>query len=84
MVHTSEGKMMKRAEILDITESILEKAGFQISQRCTSRPSCFDLAVQRKKQLTFIKVYANIGNISAKDASELQTRGKERENLMQN
>ncbi|MDH5663671.1 MAG: transcriptional regulator [Candidatus Bathyarchaeota archaeon] len=64
---------MKRAEILDITESILEKAGFQISQRCTSRPSCFDLAVQRKKQLTFIKVYANIGNISAKDASELQT-----------
>jgi len=73
MVHTSEGKMMKRAEILDITESILEKAGFQISQRCTSRPSCFDLAVQRKKQLTFIKVYANIGNISAKDASELQT-----------
>ncbi len=72
MVHTSEGKMMKRAEILDITESILEKAGFQISQRCTSRPSCFDLAAQRKKQLTFIKVYANIGNISAKDASELQ------------
>ena len=73
MVHTSEGTMMKRAEILDVTESILEKAGFQLSQRCTSRPSCFDLAVQRKKQLTFIKVYANIGNISAKDASELQT-----------
>jgi putative transcriptional regulator len=73
MVHTSEGKMMKRAEILDITESILEKAGFQISQRCTSRPSCFDLAAHRKKQIALIKVYANIGNISAKDASELQT-----------
>ncbi|MFQ5836823.1 MAG: transcriptional regulator [Candidatus Bathyarchaeia archaeon] len=64
---------MKRAEILDITESILEKAGFQLSQRCTSRPSCFDLAAHRKKQLAFIKVYANIGNVSAKDASELQT-----------
>ncbi len=64
---------MKRAEILDITESVLKKAGFQLSQRCTSRPSCFDLAAHRKKQLTFIKVYANIGNVSAKDASELQT-----------
>ena len=64
---------MKRAEILDITESILEKAGFQLSQRCTSRPSCFDLAAHKKKQLAFIKVYANIGNVSAKDASELQT-----------
>ena len=63
---------MKRAEILDITESILEKAGFQLSQRCTSRPSCFDLAAHRKKQLALIKVYANIGNVSAKDASELQ------------
>ena len=63
---------MKRAEILDVTESVLEKAGFQLSQRCTSRPSCFDLAVHRKKQLALIKVYANIGNVSAKDASELQ------------
>ncbi len=63
---------MKRAEILDVTESVLEKAGFQISQRCTSRPSCFDLAAHRKKQLTFVKVYANIGNVSAKDALELQ------------
>jgi len=64
---------MKRAEILDTTESILEKAGFQLSKRCTSRPSCFDLAVQKGEKLAFIKVYANIGNVFAKDASELQT-----------
>ena len=63
---------MKRAEILGITESILEKVGFQQSKRCLSRPSCFDLAAHRKKQLALIKVYANIGNVSAKDASELQ------------
>ncbi len=63
---------MKRAEILDATESILEKAGFHLSQRCSSRPSCFDLAAHRQKQLAFIKVYVNIGNVSAKDASELQ------------
>lgn len=64
---------MKRAEILDTTESILEKAGFQLSRRCTSRPSCFDFAAQKDEKLAFIKVYANIGNVFAKDASELQT-----------
>ena len=64
---------MKRAEILDNTESILEKAGFQLSQRCTSRPSCFDFATQKDEKPAFIKVYANIGNVFAKDASELQT-----------
>jgi len=63
---------MKRGEILNTTESILEKANFQQSQRCLSRPSCFDLAIQRKKQLALIKVYTNIGNASPKDASELQ------------
>ncbi|UCD26165.1 MAG: transcriptional regulator [Candidatus Bathyarchaeota archaeon] len=65
--------MMKRAEMLDSTESILEKAGFHLSKRCTSRHSCFDLVANGKRQLTFIKVYVNIGNVSAKDASELQT-----------
>jgi len=64
---------MKRAEILNTTESILEKAGFQLSRRCTSRPSCFDFAAQKDKKLAFIKVYANIGNVFSKDASELQT-----------
>ena len=64
---------MKRAEILDTTEGILEKAGFQLSRRCTSRPSCFDFVAQKDEKLAFIKVYANIGNVFAKDASELQT-----------
>ena len=64
---------MKRAEILNTTEGILEKAGFQLSRRCTSRPSCFDFAAQKAEKLALIKVYANIGNVFAKDASELQT-----------
>jgi len=63
---------MKRAELLGTTESILEKAGFQLSRRCTSRPSCFDFVAQREKQVAFMKVYANIGNVFSKDASELQ------------
>jgi putative transcriptional regulator len=64
--------MTTRVETLDATESILEEAGFQISERCTVRPSCFDLAVRRKEQLTLIKVPTNIGSIHAKCASALQ------------
>ena len=65
--------MMKRTEILDATESILKKAGFQVSERCVARPSCFDLAARRKEQLALMKMHVNIGNISIEDASELQT-----------
>jgi putative transcriptional regulator len=64
--------MTTRVETLDATESILEKAGFQISERCTVRPSCFDLVARRKEQLTLIKVPTNVGSIHAKCALALQ------------
>lgn len=64
---------MKRAEMLDATESILKKAGFQVSKRCVSRPSCFDLTVRKGKQLAFLKTFTNVGNITPKDALELKT-----------
>ncbi len=64
--------MTTRVETLDATESILEKAGFQISERCTVRSSCFDLAARRKEQLTLIKVPTNVGSIHTKCASALQ------------
>ncbi|UCC33940.1 MAG: helix-turn-helix domain-containing protein, partial [Candidatus Bathyarchaeota archaeon] len=64
--------MMKRTEILTATESILKEAGFQISERCVARPSCFDLVVRKKEQLALMKVYVNIGNVSTEDATELQ------------
>lgn len=63
---------MKRTEILDATESILKKAGFQVSERCVARPSCFDLVARREEQLALMKMYVNIGNVSIGDASELQ------------
>jgi len=64
---------MKRTEILDATESILKKAGFQVSERCVARPSCFDLVAKREGQVALMKMYGNIGNVSVEDASELQT-----------
>jgi putative transcriptional regulator len=68
-----EGKTMEREEMLDNAESIFEKAGFRISRRCCSRPSCFDLAVRRKEQLVFVKAHVNIGSISSEEASELKS-----------
>jgi putative transcriptional regulator len=64
--------MMKRMEMLSATESILKTAGFNVSERCCARPSCFDFAVRREEQVAFIKISTNIENIAAKDASELK------------
>ncbi len=65
--------MMKRGEMLDATESILKKAGFQVSERCVARTSCFDFVTRKKEQLVFIKAYGNIGNVSRTDAAELHS-----------
>jgi putative transcriptional regulator len=63
---------VKKSEILGTTERILEKAGFKLSKRCSSRSSCFDLAAHRHKQLIFLKICADIGNTYLNDAAELQ------------
>jgi len=57
---------------LNSTESVLKTAGFQVSQKCSARPSCFCLAARKDSQLTLLKVQPDIGNISQRDASELQ------------
>lgn len=64
--------MVKKPEILINTECILEKAGFKLSKRCSSRSSCFDLAAHRHKQLIFLKIVADIGNAYFNDSAELQ------------
>jgi len=65
--------MMTREEMLKAADSTFRNAGFQISERCTARPSCFDFAARRQGQLAFIKVPVNIGSISSVDASELRS-----------
>ncbi len=64
---------MDRSEILDNIESLFEKSGFYLSQRCRVRPSCFDFAARREKQLVLVKAQPNIGNIYENDANELKT-----------
>lgn len=64
---------MNREEMLNATESILKTAGFQISEKCCARRSCFCLAARNGDNLTFIRVPPDLGNISLKDAFELRT-----------
>ena len=64
---------MDRTEILDNVESLFEKSGFNLSQRCRVRPSCFDFAARRETQLVLVKVQPNIGNIYENDADELKS-----------
>ncbi|MDH5447642.1 MAG: helix-turn-helix domain-containing protein [Candidatus Bathyarchaeota archaeon] len=63
-------------EILDNAESLFERAGFYLSQRCCVRPSCFDFVARKEKQLAFVKVHPNIGNVYAKDADGLMTMAR--------
>jgi len=64
---------MTREETLKAADATFRNAGFRTSERCTSRPSCFDFAARRNNQLAFIKVPGNIGCISGIDASELRS-----------
>ena len=53
-------------------ESVLKEGGFTVSQRCCSRPSCFDIAARKKEALIFIKVQPDIGCVSPYDSLELR------------
>jgi len=55
-----------------VAESILKEACFTVSQRCCSRPSCFDIAARKKDSLIFIKVQLDIGCVSPHDSLELR------------
>jgi putative transcriptional regulator len=73
MTRKTEKDRMNRSEILSATESLLRTAGFQVSEKCVARPSCFCLAARKGAQITFVKVQPDLGNISRRDASELGT-----------
>jgi putative transcriptional regulator len=53
-------------------ETILKEGGFTVSQRCCSRPSCFDVAARKSESLIFIKVQRDIGCVSPYDSLELR------------
>jgi len=72
MVWWSRGESMNRAEMLNATEQVLTSAGFKISKRCDSRPSCFCMVARKDENLAFVKVPTDLSKISLKDALQLQ------------
>lgn len=62
----------RETEKVKAAENILKEGGFTVSQRCCSRPSCFDIAARKSKSLIFIKVQSDIGCVSPYDSLELR------------
>lgn len=60
----------EREEPLDV---VLREAGFTVSGRCRSRPSCFDFAARKNEALVLVKFHSDIDNLSECDSSELRT-----------
>jgi len=50
----------------------LKEAGFQVSQICCSRPSCFDFAARKDDKTVLVKVNSDVDTFSAQDYRELK------------
>ena len=60
---------MENAAALSVT---LKEAGFQVSQICCSRPSCFDFAAKKDDKTVLIKIHSDIDTFSPQDSHELK------------
>lgn len=63
---------MRPSAFLDDVEENVEAAGFIVSERCTARPSCFDLAARREDKVVLFKCTSNLTSVSKEKASELR------------
>jgi putative transcriptional regulator len=63
---------MDRKGISETTESVLKTAGFQISEKCCSRPCCFCFVARKDACIFFVEAPTDLGNVSQKNASELK------------
>jgi putative transcriptional regulator len=50
----------------------LKEAGFQTSQLCCSRPSCFDFAARRGNETVLVKLYSDVDAFSRLDSHEVR------------
>jgi putative transcriptional regulator len=50
----------------------LKEAGFQVSQICCSRPSCFDFAARKNNKAILVKVNSDVDTFSTHSARELK------------
>jgi putative transcriptional regulator len=50
----------------------LKEAGFQVSQVCFSRPSCFDFAAGKNGRKVLVKIHSDVDTFSLRDSNELK------------
>ncbi len=50
----------------------LKEAGFQVSQICCSRPSCFDFAASKEDKIVLVKLNSDVDTFPAQSARELK------------
>jgi len=62
----------REKEMLAAPEAVLKEVGFKVSERCCSRPSCFDFAARKNETLVLIKVESDIDILSLNDSQELK------------
>ena len=60
------------AENADSLGLALKEAGFEISQLCCSRPSCFDFAARKGDETVLVKLHSDIDTFSQSDSRELR------------
>lgn len=60
------------ADNADSLGMALKEAGFEISQLCCSRPSCFDFAARKGDKTVLIKLHSDIDTFSRLDSHELR------------
>ncbi|MCL6578614.1 MAG: helix-turn-helix domain-containing protein [Candidatus Bathyarchaeota archaeon] len=53
-------------------EAVLKEAGFSVSEKCSSRHSCFDYAARKGENVVFIKFQMDIDGFSFDDSQELR------------
>ncbi len=59
-------------EKINAIETVLKQAGFILSERCYSRPCCFDFVARRSGNLILIKVQSDTEKIAPSDYIELK------------
>lgn len=50
----------------------LKEAGFDVSQICCSRPSCFDFAAKKDKNVILVKFHSDVDTFSPSESRELR------------
>jgi putative transcriptional regulator len=67
---------MSRAALVGNVTSMLDDAGFAVSDRCAIRPKSFDIAARRGDDVVLLKVLANIDAFDGSTGAEMRRLGE--------